>query len=84
MHEGDISIDFFPPHRAENAGNTRVGRIILTAAAKHLTPVTLELGGKCPLFIDDTVDLQVRWITCKSASWKFQNLLYAVRQVRWF
>lgn len=40
-------------------GNTRVGRIILTAAAKHLTPVTLELGGKCPLFIDDTVDLQV-------------------------
>ena len=33
------------------------------AAAKHLTPVTLELGGKCPLFIDDTVDFQVGWIT---------------------
>lgn len=29
------------------------------AAAKHLTPVTLELGGKCPVFIDDTVDLQL-------------------------
>lgn len=29
------------------------------AAAKHVTPVTLELGGKCPLFIDDTVDLKV-------------------------
>ena len=32
------------------------------AAAKHLTPVTLELGGKCPLYIDDTVDLQVCWL----------------------
>ncbi|KAG0558470.1 hypothetical protein KC19_10G030700 [Ceratodon purpureus] len=40
-------------------GNAKVGRIIMGAAAKHLTPVTLELGGKCPLFIDDTVDFQV-------------------------
>ncbi|KAG0609697.1 hypothetical protein M758_7G007200 [Ceratodon purpureus] len=40
-------------------GNSKVGRIIMGAAAKHLTPVTLELGGKCPLYIDDTVDLQV-------------------------
>jgi aldehyde dehydrogenase (NAD+) len=40
-------------------GNSKVGRIILGAAAKHLTPVTLELGGKCPVFIDDTVDLKV-------------------------
>lgn len=31
----------------------------MRAAARHLIPVTLELGGKCPLFIDDTVDLQV-------------------------
>lgn len=36
-----------------------MGRIIMGAAAKHLTPVTLELGGKSPLFIDDTVDLEV-------------------------
>ncbi|KAL3618166.1 Aldehyde dehydrogenase 3 member H1 [Castilleja foliolosa] len=28
-------------------GNSKVGRIILAAAAKHLTPVVLELGGKC-------------------------------------
>lgn len=35
------------------------GRITMRAAARHLIPVTLELGGKCPLFIDDTVDLQV-------------------------
>ncbi|KAG8659981.1 hypothetical protein MANES_02G100300v8 [Manihot esculenta] len=33
-------------------GSQRVGRIVLTAAAKHLTPVTLELGGKCPAILD--------------------------------
>ncbi|KAJ0077780.1 hypothetical protein Patl1_36623 [Pistacia atlantica] len=33
-------------------GSTRVGRIVMTAAAKHLTPVTLELGGKCPAVVD--------------------------------
>ncbi|GLJ25190.1 hypothetical protein SUGI_0481960 [Cryptomeria japonica] len=33
-------------------GSARIGRIIMTAAAKHLTPVTLELGGKCPLIVD--------------------------------
>lgn len=33
-------------------GSAQVGRIVLTAAAKHLTPVTLELGGKCPAVVD--------------------------------
>ncbi|CAA2982987.1 aldehyde dehydrogenase family 3 member F1 [Olea europaea subsp. europaea] len=33
-------------------GSPRVGRIIMSAAAKHLTPVTLELGGKCPIILD--------------------------------
>ncbi|XP_010536078.1 PREDICTED: aldehyde dehydrogenase family 3 member F1-like [Tarenaya hassleriana] len=33
-------------------GSARVGRIVLSAAAEHLTPVTLELGGKCPAIID--------------------------------
>ncbi|KAL2497681.1 Aldehyde dehydrogenase family 3 member F1 [Abeliophyllum distichum] len=33
-------------------GSARVGRIIMSAAAKHLTPVTLELGGKCPIILD--------------------------------
>ncbi|XXG52399.1 hypothetical protein AAC387_Pa03g0749 [Persea americana] len=33
-------------------GSPRVGRIIMSAAAKHLTPVTLELGGKCPAVLD--------------------------------
>ncbi len=40
-------------------GNGTVGRIVLEAAAKHLTPVTLELGGKSPTYVDDTADLEV-------------------------
>ncbi len=40
-------------------GNGAVGRIVLEAAAKHLTPVTLELGGKSPTYVDDTADLEV-------------------------
>lgn len=38
-------------------GSGRVGRIVARAAAEHLTPVTLELGGKSPLYIDETVSL---------------------------
>ncbi|GAA0627777.1 aldehyde dehydrogenase family protein [Kutzneria viridogrisea] len=37
-------------------GNGVVGRIVMTAAAKHLTPVALELGGKSPVFVDGDVD----------------------------
>lgn len=33
-------------------GSPRVGSLVMTAAAKHLTPVTLELGGKCPAIFD--------------------------------
>jgi aldehyde dehydrogenase (NAD+) len=40
-------------------GNGVVGRIVMTAAAKHLTPVTLELGGKSPCIVDRTADLDV-------------------------
>jgi aldehyde dehydrogenase (NAD+) len=40
-------------------GNGMVGRIVMTAAAKHLTPVTLELGGKSPVIIDEDVDMAV-------------------------
>ncbi|HEY0249748.1 MAG TPA: aldehyde dehydrogenase family protein [Gryllotalpicola sp.] len=38
-------------------GNGAVGRIVLEAAAKHITHVTLELGGKSPTYVDDTVDI---------------------------
>ena len=38
-------------------GGTRVGKIIMEAAAKHLTPVTLELGGKSPCIVDRDLNL---------------------------
>lgn len=38
-------------------GNGQVGRIVMAAAARHLTPVTLELGGKSPTWVDASVDL---------------------------
>ncbi|KAG5668615.1 hypothetical protein PVAND_016550 [Polypedilum vanderplanki] len=38
-------------------GSNRVGQIVHAAANKYLTPTTLELGGKSPCYIDDTVDL---------------------------
>ncbi|KAA0151747.1 hypothetical protein FNF27_02441 [Cafeteria roenbergensis] len=40
-------------------GSSPVGRIVMSAAAKHLTPVTLELGGKCPVIVDATADMTV-------------------------
>lgn len=39
-------------------GNGRVARIVLKAAAEHLTPVTLELGGKSPVWFDDDAHLE--------------------------
>ena len=40
-------------------GNGTVGRVVMRAAAEHLTPVTLELGGKSPAFVDRATDLPV-------------------------
>jgi acyl-CoA reductase-like NAD-dependent aldehyde dehydrogenase len=39
-------------------GGTQVGKIIMAAAAKHLTPVTLELGGKSPCIVETDVQLE--------------------------
>ncbi len=38
-------------------GSTQVGRLVAQAAARHLTPVTLELGGKCPVIIGRRANL---------------------------
>ncbi|WP_035844985.1 aldehyde dehydrogenase family protein [Kitasatospora azatica] len=38
-------------------GNGAVGRIVMAAAARYLTPVTLELGGKSPVVVEPGVDL---------------------------
>ncbi|KAJ0003994.1 hypothetical protein NQD34_010208 [Periophthalmus magnuspinnatus] len=52
-------------------GNSMVGKIIMEAAAKHLTPVTLELGGKSPCYIDKNCDIT---IACRRVAWgKYTN-----------
>ncbi|XP_062867637.1 aldehyde dehydrogenase family 3 member A2b [Trichomycterus rosablanca] len=52
-------------------GNCSVGKVIMEAAAKHLTPVTLELGGKSPCYIDKNCDLT---IACRRIAWgKYTN-----------
>ncbi|XP_026741143.1 aldehyde dehydrogenase, dimeric NADP-preferring isoform X4 [Trichoplusia ni] len=52
-------------------GGTSIGKIIYEAATKNLTPVTLELGGKSPVYIDNTGDIM---ITAKRVLWgKFIN-----------
>ncbi len=40
-------------------GSTKVGKIVYEAAAKNLTPVTLELGGKSPAIVSSTADFEV-------------------------
>ncbi|XP_069613342.1 aldehyde dehydrogenase family 3 member A2 isoform X2 [Ranitomeya imitator] len=52
-------------------GNATVGKIIMTAASKFLTPVTLELGGKSPCYIDKDCDID---IASRRITWgKFVN-----------
>lgn len=52
-------------------GSTQVGKIIYQAAAKHLTPVTLELGGKSPTFVLEDTDIPM---SVKRIVWaKFLN-----------
>jgi aldehyde dehydrogenase (NAD+) len=40
-------------------GGAKVGRLVMAAAARYLTPVTLELGGKNPAIVDHAVDVEV-------------------------
>ena len=52
-------------------GGTKVGKIVMEAAAKNLTPVTLELGGKSPCIVDSNINLKE---TAKRITWgKFLN-----------
>ncbi len=52
-------------------GSPKVGQIIYEAAAKHLTPVTLELGGKSPAIVTSSADFEV---AAKRIVWgKFLN-----------
>ena len=40
-------------------GSVNVGKIVMEKAAKHLTPVTLELGGKSPVIVDNSANLKI-------------------------
>lgn len=52
-------------------GGTAIGKIVMQAAAKHLTPVTLELGGKSPCIVDSDINIEY---TAKRIAWgKFIN-----------
>ena len=52
-------------------GSTKIGKIIAAAAAKHLTPTILELGGKSPCIVDQTAKIKV---SSKRIAWaKFIN-----------
>ncbi|MFE2377507.1 aldehyde dehydrogenase family protein [Streptomyces sp. NPDC059398] len=52
-------------------GNGTVGRIVMRAAAEHLTPVSLELGGKSPAFVDRGTDLAA--VAARLVATKFLN-----------
>lgn len=55
-------------------GSTRVGKIVAKAAAAHLTPVILELGGQNPAIVDETADVAsaARKLTWGATAWAGQ------------
>ena len=61
LFEGDVGVATalleLPFHHIFFTGSTRVGKIVMAAAAKNLASVTLELGGKSPVIIDDGADI---------------------------
>jgi len=61
LFEGDVSVATalleLPFSHIFFTGSTRVGKLVMAAAAKHLASVTLELGGKSPVIIDEGADI---------------------------
>lgn len=52
-------------------GSPAVGKVVMAAAAKHLTSVTLELGGKSPVIVDESADIK---LAAEALMWgKFTN-----------
>ena len=62
LFEGDVSVAeallALPFNHIFFTGSTRVGKIVMAAAAKNLASVTLELGGKSPVIIDDGANVE--------------------------
>jgi aldehyde dehydrogenase (NAD+) len=60
LFEGDVNVATalldLPFNHIFFTGSTRVGKLVMAAAAKHLASVTLELGGKSPVIVDADAD----------------------------
>ncbi|MDP4143543.1 MAG: aldehyde dehydrogenase family protein [Bacillota bacterium] len=76
VFEGDYTVSQYllekPFDNIFFTGSPAVGKIVMEAAAKHLTTVTLELGGKSPVIVDASADLdmaakRVAWGKCLNA-----------------
>jgi len=52
-------------------GSTEKGKLVAKVAAENLIPCILELGGKCPVIIDESADID--FAAMKIAAAKFQN-----------
>lgn len=62
LFEGDLPVSTallaLPFDHIFFTGSPAVGKVVMAAAAKHLTSVTLELGGKSPTIVDESADLK--------------------------
>ena len=75
IFEGDASVAeallALPFDHSFFTGSPAIGKLVMGAAAKHLTSVTLELGGKSPVVVDQTADIE---LAAKTIAWgKFIN-----------
>jgi len=62
LFEGDVGVATalleLPFDHIFFTGSTRVGKLVMAAAARHLATVTLELGGKSPVIVDEGADIE--------------------------
>lgn len=75
IFEGDSSVSTtllsLPFDHIFFTGSPAIGKVVMAAAAKHLTSVTLELGGKSPTIVDESADIA---LAAKTIAWgKFTN-----------
>jgi aldehyde dehydrogenase (NAD+) len=73
--EGDVAVSKalldLPFEHIFFTGSPAVGKVVMTAAAKHLASATLELGGKSPVIVDESANIAK---AAKSVAWgKFTN-----------
>lgn len=54
-----VTLTNLPFNKICFTGSSEVGKLVAGAAAKNLTPCTLELGGKCPVMVDGYADIKM-------------------------